>query len=536
MGSGYFLKGFADALTSPGLMGGGSKLAKEQFEYKKQRDVLEDAQALKKQQDDAVIKGLLQQKTLQDIATGNFVNEDRQGAENFYRRALRPQYPDAWQDKHMDEKGLKELGLMAGTAASNDQSQYLGGEGAFNSPVDSTILTTRARIDDNKLQRDLENKKLNTPNKPTSEYTTASIFSDLLKKDPGKAQNILDSYSAIESAKSSTGANKKNNESATLFTALELKYDKNTALKFSKSGLKPDDVRAMYKLTKAADAPKNKIELTRAALAGDKAAQDLLKRLNGAEITMAKDKGEAAAAGKIAGLSQYMDIEGTAKAVLAGRETIENVRNTMGVPVQDIVRAKVLKAEPDFNFIQPRAQYVSLKSSLQQQQKNYGSMGSFVKNINGQVDRIEEMSRDIISRVGIRALDVPIRALATSFIGSGNENVFTAYMKEISNEINKLSQGSTASIAQLPVESQKAWDKIHDPNLSLKEMIKVLNGTRDMANIRIKSVSDNINETVSRMSNIRNTEIGSNYKEGQTATGPNGEKKIYKNGKWGDLK
>ncbi len=153
--NGYFLKGFADELNrGGGLMGDDrNKLARERFEYNKQRDIKADAIAENARKSKQIIDGLMQKKYLQDIATGEGANEDRQGAENFYRTVLRPEYTDSWQDKHMEGKGLAELGLMANTLAANEQSKYLGGGGVFKMPVDPTILTTRARVDDNKAAR-----------------------------------------------------------------------------------------------------------------------------------------------------------------------------------------------------------------------------------------------------------------------------------------------------------------------------------------------------------------------------------------------
>jgi len=130
-------------------------------------------------------------------------------------------------------------------------------------------------------------------------------------------------------------------------------------------------------------------------------------------------------------------------------------------------------------------------------------MGSFVTNINRQVGKMERISKDIVKRVGVRALDLPKREFITRFIGSGHERVFEAYMKEVSAEIAKLAQGSAASIAQLPEENRKEWEKIHDVNLSFKEILIILQGTREMANIRLGSVQDEIDYTVGRMKNVR---------------------------------
>lgn len=287
---------------------------------------------------------------------------------------------------------------------------------------------------------------------------------------------------------------------------------------------------------------KNVVELTAAALKGDKEAKNILDAMNNTAVEVAGDKAEAVAEGKIKGLFSNIDVDGTVKAILEGKETLDNVKNTFGVPIQEVVRAGVLARNPDFNFVQPVAISKSLTSSLVQQEKNLGAMGSFVKNINGQVDKLEKMGNEIIKRAGIRALDIPIRSFNTRFIGSGNEKVFEAYLKEISAEVAKLSQGSSGSVAQLPESARQEWESIHDTNLSMRELIKVLKATREMANIRQESVRDEISNTVDKLGNINpeasaaapEPQAAPLYKEGDRATGPGPEKQrlVFKRGNW----
>ena len=248
---------------------------------------------------------------------------------------------------------------------------------------------------------------------------------------------------------------------------------------------------------------KNKTELTMAALRGDVEAKNVLEEMNKDDVKMAALRSEATTTGKLAGLYGAMDLDAVADAIIAGKETIGNVHNTFGVPIQEVVRKKVLAIEPDFNFVQPRAIEKSLSGSLVQQQRNRGAMGNFVLNINGQIGKVEEIMGRVIKRFGIRALDVPWRNFKVLAIGSGEERVLEAFTKEISVEIFKLTQGSSASVALLPEAGRIEWEKIHDPNLSWPETKIVMNGTRDMANIRLKSVNDEIKATVENLSSVR---------------------------------
>ena len=166
------------------------------------------------------------------------------------------------------------------------------------------------------------------------------------------------------------------------------------------------------------------------------------------------------------------------------------------------------------DVISGRASVDSMKKSLAKQQINHGAMLSFVENINGQLGKIGTIMDDMVSRVGVRALDIPKRELIKRFKGSGQEAVLGAYLMEVSNEINKLSQGSQASIAVLPVESQRKWDAVHDPNLSFNELKIVLEGTREMANIRLGSVEKA----------LADTEAAINAKAGGSVSKPTGSK------------
>ncbi|HSW40418.1 MAG TPA: hypothetical protein VLL97_13095 [Acidobacteriota bacterium] len=156
----------------------------------------------------------------------------------------------------------------------------------------------------------------------------------------------------------------------------------------------------------------------------------------------------------------------------------------------------------DGNDIQlNKADYGALKGSLNFQQKSYNMASSFANNLNHQMDKVDKLMAEL-DRTGIRAVDLPWRKLKTRFVGSGREQELESYLMEISREIGKLSTGSQASVAELSVGAQEKWDKVHDPNLSLPELKKVLNATRDQANMRMKSLRDEIAKTRTALKNV----------------------------------
>ena len=252
--------------------------------------------------------------------------------------------------------------------------------------------------------------------------------------------------------------------------------------------------------TKKEKAGQSEAELTRQALNGDKEANAILDAMLARKVKVAQ-------AG-VAAKTDVVDVLGTSQAILDGRENIENVKNVFGVAVQELVRKAVLAKEPKFNFHKPRLRVASIQSSLMQQEKQRGMMGSFVRNLDKQLERTDHVMKDVISRVGTRAVDLPLRQLRTKFVGSGHEMVLEAYLIEISNEIGKLSTGSVASVRELSTEAQERWAKIHDPNLSLKELQLILEETQTMGQMRLESTEEQIKETMDSLNNVRKPSPG----------------------------
>ncbi len=136
-----------------------------------------------------------------------------------------------------------------------------------------------------------------------------------------------------------------------------------------------------------------------------------------------------------------------------------------------------------------QADYRAGDMSLKNMTKQEAPMSAFVGNINKQISKVEELYTKN-DRLGLRLVDLPIRELRVRAKGSGDEAVKASYLLEISNEIGKLSSGSSASIQQLSDSAKEDWKKVHDVNLSFKEIMKVVNATRDQANMRMQSWRD----------------------------------------------
>jgi hypothetical protein len=148
-----------------------------------------------------------------------------------------------------------------------------------------------------------------------------------------------------------------------------------------------------------------------------------------------------------------------------------------------------------------QSKYKSLDMSLKNMTKQEAPMSAFVMNINEQINKVEQIYNEV-DRTGARLVDLPIRELKTKAMGSGKEANLASYLIEISNEIGKLSTGSSASIRELSESAQKQWGKIHDPNLSFKEIMTVLNGTRDQGNMRLDTWRKSIGNVEQEMNGL----------------------------------
>lgn len=133
-----------------------------------------------------------------------------------------------------------------------------------------------------------------------------------------------------------------------------------------------------------------------------------------------------------------------------------------------------------------QADFKSLDKSLSSQRKNYDAMNGFVINMDKQMERLEEIYSKL-PRAQYRLLNVPLVKLRSIAEGSGEEASAAALLIELGNESGKLSTNSAASIRELSEGAQKQWSKIHDNTLSMAELKKVLDTTRQLGHDRLES-------------------------------------------------
>ncbi len=154
----------------------------------------------------------------------------------------------------------------------------------------------------------------------------------------------------------------------------------------------------------------------------------------------------------------------------------------------------------------------AIQSSINMQEKQRGSMTSFVTNLGMQVDSIKDMA-DELKTLDTRLFNKPIRWFRRKVAGSPELAKYEVYLGEIQSEIGKLSSGSTASVSELSEGAREKWENILDENMSIKDMIEVLEEVKHAGYIRMESVDKGLKESRKRLRNVGKKVVDTHEKE-----------------------
>ena len=125
------------------------------------------------------------------------------------------------------------------------------------------------------------------------------------------------------------------------------------------------------------------------------------------------------------------------------------------------------------------------------QQKKLGSMRSFSKNIDKQAAKIEETAQKIF-KMDTKILNYPVNKIMRDYVGSADRAVLQLLVGELSEEIGKLASGATDSVAALSEGGREKWDHIFDVNLSTKDMLQLVEESKEVAKMRVDSMKESL--------------------------------------------
>lgn len=180
----------------------------------------------------------------------------------------------------------------------------------------------------------------------------------------------------------------------------------------------------------------------------------------------------------------------------AGRQALEQQQKAMGI--SDAAVADVDPRKAALGVVGDQADTKSIQGSLNFLEKQRGSMGSFIQNMDEQIGEIDKLRKDLFT-FDYRLLNVPLRLIRGKILGSPLQAKYDLYLAEIEREISKLASNATSSIAAMSVEEVKAWSRIHDKALSTDDMWQLLTATRKATQIRMRSVEDELERTRTKM-------------------------------------
>lgn len=216
------------------------------------------------------------------------------------------------------------------------------------------------------------------------------------------------------------------------------------------------------------------------------------KALGKTDDEISTEWGKQQSAMGLHGKSDQSDVEAMGSALANGEITMADITKRGDLAPKALAFAK--KMNPDFDPAVSAADNKAFSSSIMQQQKQLGAMGSFVKNMDAQIGKVRDISKKLNS-FDTRLLNMPLRAVRGRLAGSADQAKYDMYLTEIESEIGKLATGSAQSISELSVGAQEKWNRIHDKNLSLKDMLSLLEETSNAGKMRMQSVKDQLAET-----------------------------------------
>jgi len=232
----------------------------------------------------------------------------------------------------------------------------------------------------------------------------------------------------------------------------------------------------------------------------------LVDALTGADIN---DLGPALSSGSRGNAPLSPDQEKSAQSYakalregrLAGIDQVPAFRGMRDRVMHLVESGTESSGENPISYVGDKAGSKAVAGSLAQQEKQRGAMGGFVRNLDKQVARVEKLSNSL-STFDTRLLNVPLRAVRGRIAGSPDQAKYEMYLTEIESEIGKLATGSTGSVKELSEGAQEKWAKIHDKNLSIKDMLELLKETSHAGHLRMESVQEEIKDTESRAQRV----------------------------------
>lgn len=201
------------------------------------------------------------------------------------------------------------------------------------------------------------------------------------------------------------------------------------------------------------------------------------------------------------------EVQHWANAIREGRMTIDKVPAYGGLRarVQPAVERAMKNNEP-VHYMGDIAGAKSAASSQSFVTKQLDMSQSFISTIDANIDQFKEHIRDMSERKNIehgKLMNMGVRTYLKSVAGDSDINIYDMLVNAISTETAKLVSGGAGSVGQVAEGARIEMDKIHDKNMPIKDMLKLLEATRREGGNRITALEKQLGTATKRTRTTR---------------------------------
>lgn len=224
----------------------------------------------------------------------------------------------------------------------------------------------------------------------------------------------------------------------------------------------------------------------------------LIDRVSGADI---QDLGLAPAAGSGNSALRPVDegaAQAYAKAIREGRQVMSAVPSFRGMRdrVTYLLENPDVTTNPDakpISYVGDIAESKASSTSLSFITKQLDMTESFIKTIDNNIDQFKNHITDMATRHNVdrgRLMNMGVRTYLKKFEGDADVNIYDMLVNAISTENAKLQAGGAGSVAQVAEGARTEMEKVHDKDMPIKEMLKLMEATRKEGDNRYKAMKD----------------------------------------------
>ena len=123
--------------------------------------------------------------------------------------------------------------------------------------------------------------------------------------------------------------------------------------------------------------------------------------------------------------------------------------------------------------------------------KQLDASQSFISTIDNNIDQLKRHIEDMGKRHNLdrnRVMNMGIRKFNQMLVGDSDINIYDMLTSAISTENAKLQAGGAGSVAAVAEGARTSMKKIHDDNMPVSEMLKLMDATRSEGDNRIKAL------------------------------------------------